>query len=145
MQTIPAIQRKAFTLVEMLLVIAIISILAAMAISNFSNASQDTREIIVRQQLAVMQEAQHHYVNKEIGRVTSVGGTPKSISQVMSDYNTATGAARYALFSGYLDEATRDNFDFASDGKLTTQIMRDTSKYLTLPDWTGDYPKVQLN
>lgn len=39
----PTKLQRAFTLVEMLLVIAIISILAAMAISNFSNASQDTR------------------------------------------------------------------------------------------------------
>ena len=34
----PNFRRRAFTLVEMLLVIAIISVLAAMAISNFSNA-----------------------------------------------------------------------------------------------------------
>ena len=32
----------------MLIVIAIISILAAMAISSFSNAAQDSREIVVR-------------------------------------------------------------------------------------------------
>ena len=49
--------RNAFTLIEMLIVVAIISILAAMAISSFSNAAQDSREVLVRQQLATVQEA----------------------------------------------------------------------------------------
>jgi prepilin-type N-terminal cleavage/methylation domain-containing protein len=76
------LRKRAFTLVEMLLVVAIISILAAMAISNFSNASKDTREVVARQQLAVVQEAVNHWVNHEVGRVTSAGGTGKSVSQV---------------------------------------------------------------
>jgi prepilin-type N-terminal cleavage/methylation domain-containing protein len=115
------IRQRAFTLVEMLLVIAIISILAAMAISNFSNASQDSRDIIARQQLAVVQE--------------------------MNAYNTATGAARYALFSNYLDEATRGSLTYdTGTGRLTTQAMRDTGRYLTLPNWAaGSFPKVQFN
>ena len=139
--------KRAFTLVEMLLVIAIISILAGMAISNFSNASQDTREVVARQQLAVVQEAVNHWVNHEIGRVATAGGTGKTVAQVMATYNaTATTSARYALFSNYLDEATRDNLTVDdSTSRITSQAMRDVSKYLAVPDWAAaSYPKIQL-
>lgn len=93
-----------------------------------------------------MQEALNHYVNQEIGKVTVSGGILYR-SQVMSAYNTATGSGRYGLFSGYLDEATRTSFSFdTGSGKLTTQAMRDTGRYLTLPDWTaGSFPKIQFN
>ena len=44
-----------FTLIEMLIVITIISILAAMAITSISNSAKDTRTIIAQQQLAVLE------------------------------------------------------------------------------------------
>ncbi len=142
---------RAFTLVEMLLVIAIISILAAMAISNFSNASQDTRAVVARQQLAVVQEAVNHWANKEIGRVTASGGTGRTVAQVMTEYNNASDAqTRFDLFKGYLDDAALDasRGGFQVDnttGRITTQVMRDVGMYLTLPAWAGNsYPKVQL-
>src|ERR1041384_7494561 len=107
---------RAFTLVEMLLVVAIISILAAMVISNFSNASQDTRAVIARQQLAVVQEAVNHWANYEIGRVTTTGGTGKTVNQVMTSYNAATFVAttaapktRWQLFWPYLDDSTQES------------------------------------
>ena len=152
----PKLLNRAFTLIEMLLVVAIISILAAMAISNFSNASADTREVVSRQQLAVVQEAVNHWVNHEVGRVTSTGGTGKTVAQVRTAYNAATTAsARYALFKKYLDEATREATQGGlvvddSTGKISSQSMRDVGKYLLLPDWgpltvdAATYPKVQL-
>jgi len=138
---------RAFTLVEMLLVIAIISVLAAMVISNFSNASQDTRAVVARQQLAVVQEAVNHWVNNEIGRVTTAGGTGKSVSQVMTSYNAATTAqTRFDLFKNYLDDSTQSSLTVdASAGRITSQAMRDVGMYLTLPSWAAaSYPKVQL-
>jgi prepilin-type N-terminal cleavage/methylation domain-containing protein len=138
---------RGFTLVEMLLVIAIVSVLAAMVISNFSNASQDTRAVIARQQLAVTQEAVNHYVNREIGRVTTVGGSGKSVSQVMTAYNAASNAqTRYNLFKNYLDDSTQTSLTVdTSTGRITSQAMRDVGMYLTLPDWaSSSYPKVQL-
>lgn len=143
--------RRAFTLVEMLIVIAIISILAAMAISSFSNAAQDSREVVVRQQLAVFQEAVNNWASREIGKVTTSGGTAATVASVRTRYNaTANAGARLTLFEQYLDEATRtrsaanvqvDN----TSGRITTDAMRQTGYYLTLPDWgSGSYPKVQI-
>ncbi|HEX2747986.1 MAG TPA: type II secretion system protein [Verrucomicrobiales bacterium] len=144
---IPKSLKRAFTLVEMLLVIAIISILAGLVISNISNAAHDTRDVVARQQLAVVQEAVNHWVNREIGRVNSAGATGASVNQVMATYNAAsTASARYALFQNYLDDATRDNFTVDNTtAKITSQAMRDVNKYLTLPNWAASsYPKVQL-
>jgi type II secretory pathway pseudopilin PulG len=131
----------------MLLVIAIISILAGLVISNISNAATDTRDVVARQQLAVVQEAVNHWVNREIGRVTTSGGSGKTVAQVMAEYNATTNVTnRYGLFSKYLDDATTLNFSIDdSQARLSTQAMRDVNKYLALPAWgNGSYPKVQL-
>ena len=145
--------KRAFSLVEMLLVIAIISILAAMAISNFSNASQDSRDIISRQQLAVLQQALNHHVNKEIGRVTNSGGSPQTVSQVMIAYNAKAGQQRFDTLKLFLDDSLwsgptgTENLQFnLSTQRITTKAMRDTNNYMTLPNWvSGSFPKVQLN
>ena len=87
--------RNAFTLIEMLIVIAIISILAAMAISSFSNAAQDSREVLVRQQLASVQEAVNNWASRQIGRVATNGGNPTTIEQVRVSYNAPTTATAH--------------------------------------------------
>lgn len=140
--------RNAFTLIEMLIVIAIISILAAMAISSFSNGAQDSREVLVRQQLATVQEAVNNWAARQIGRVTSNGGNPLTIEQVRTSYNaTTTASARLLLFQGYLDDSTRVGISVNNgNGRLTTNAMLQTGYFLTLPTWDiGSYPKVQIN
>ena len=140
--------RNAFTLIEMLIVIAIISVLAAMAISSFSNAAKDSREVLVRQQLATVQEAASNWAARQIGRVASNGGNPATIEQVRTTYNATTSAsARLLLFQGYLDEATRTSMSVnSSTSRVTTDAMLQTGYFLTLPDWgPGSYPKVQIN
>ena len=132
----------------MLIVIAIISILAAMAISSFSNAAQDSREVLVRQQLATVQEAVNNWAARQIGKVASNGGNPTTIEQVRVSYNArTTAAARLLLFQGYLDDATRSSISVNNTtGRMTTDAMLQTGYYLTLPTWsTGSYPKVQIN
>ena len=141
--------RNAFTLVEMLIVIAIISILAAMAISSFSNAAQDSRAVIVRQQLASVQEAVNNWAARQIGKVTVSGGNPTSIEQVRVIYNTPTTASgRLAVFASYLDERTRESISADNlTGRVTSDAMRQTGFWLTLPDWepaVGKYPRVQI-
>jgi len=153
--------RNAFTLIEMLIVIAIISILAAMAISSFSNAAQDSREVLVRQQLATIQEAVNNWASRQIGKVVpdatagppavtspNFGPNPRTIEQVRGIYNGKNAPSRFGLFSGYLDTATLESISPPNDttGRFTTDAMRQTGYYLTLPNWdAGSYPKVQFN
>jgi prepilin-type N-terminal cleavage/methylation domain-containing protein len=148
--------RNAFTLVEMLIVITIISILAAMAISSYSNAAQDSRTVLVRQQLAVIQEALNSYVNRQIGRVSTSGGNPATVEQVRAAYNmppprvtlaSVKVSDRLTLITSYLDASNFGTNLLADDtkGRLTTEAMRQTNTYVTLPDWAlGNYPKAQL-
>lgn len=146
--------RKAFTLIEMLIVIAIISILAAMAISSFANAAQDSREVLVRQQLATVQEAVNNWATRQIGKVTATDGKPQTVEQARTAYNApTTAAARWALFAPYLEESSQSSFTAASNGRITTDAMLQTGYYLTLPAWdpkdstTSDskFPRVKLN
>lgn len=145
--------RNAFTLIEMLIVIAIISILAAMAISSFANAAQDSREVLVRQQLATVQEAVNNWTTRQIGKVTTANGLPQTVEQARAVYNAPTTiTGRWALFASYLEESSQSSFT-ASNGRITTDAMRQTGYYLTLPAWdpkdstTSDskFPRVKLN
>ena len=108
----PNFRRRAFTLVEMLLVIAIISVLAAMAISNFSNASQDTRAVVSRQQLAVMQVEidDKAEISNSTGRsrsgkeklaIPSLLGIPQRLDTVLPDGASSADAVNTTSSSAY--------------------------------------------
>ena len=58
---------KGFSLVELLLVLGIISIMASIVINSFSNAAQDSRNVIARQQQATLQSAVNNWVASQIG------------------------------------------------------------------------------
>lgn len=158
----------AFTLVEMLLVIAVISILAAMVISSFSDAAQTSREVVVNQQLAVFQSALNNWVNANLGRINSTVDptkAPITLEALRTYYNSLTTTQRFVLLSGkdlddetadtegYLEPMTVEHYIYvakengATDmSKIKSDAMIQTGQYLTLPDWiAGSYPTVQLH
>ena len=53
-----------FSLVELLMVLTIISIMAALVINAFTNAAEDSAEIISRQQQAALQSALGNAINQ---------------------------------------------------------------------------------
>ncbi len=132
---------SAFTLVELLLVISVIAVMGALAISHFSNASQDTRRVVARQQQAALQSAVNAWVAGQISGNNSV-------EVARGAYNTpTTSKAKLDLIRNYLDDVTYDHFDenTTNDNQLQTSSMENLSYYLQLPDWTaGSYPKVDL-
>jgi prepilin-type N-terminal cleavage/methylation domain-containing protein len=136
-----------FTLVEILLVIGLISILGSMAISNFSNASQDTRRVVARQQQAALQNAVNSWVAKQIS-----GNQTVSQARILYNVDPDAASARDAedkldLVRTYLDDTTYLHFkDFTADStKVRTAAMDKLSFHLELPDWQIDsYPKVDL-
>lgn len=145
-QTYPSACR-AFSLIEMLLVIAIIAIMASLVISAFSNAAGDTRKILVRQQQATVQQAVHSWVARESSGADT-NGRSRTLESARAVYNNKeSGLARLDLVKGYLDDATFEDFsaNTASDDEVRTDAMAKTSNYLQLPAWTtNSYPKVIL-
>lgn len=134
-------RRRAFTLVELLFVIAIIAIMASLVISAFSNASADAREVLIRQQQAVVQEA----INSWIAHRSAA---PRSLATAKTEYNAATtGLARLALVQDYLDAATYAHLvaNTSDPDAIRSDAMVKTARHLAITAWAdGSYPKVNL-
>lgn len=130
----------AFTLVEVLIVIAVIGIMSALVISAFSNAAQDTRRVLARQQQAAVQNAVNAWVN-------SVSQT-QGLAQARSLYNLAsTSRGRLQLVQSYLDEATLSHFlaNTTVNNEVKSAALAKTGQYLLLDTWVASsYPKVEL-
>lgn len=138
----PRISQKprAFTMVEMLIVIAVIGIMSALVISAFSNAAQDTRRVVARQQQAAVQSA----VNAWVSSVSQKQG----LAQARTLYNLAASSkGRLQLVQGYLDDATLAHFlsNTTNNAEVKSAALSKTGQYLLLDTWnTNSYPKVEL-
>jgi prepilin-type N-terminal cleavage/methylation domain-containing protein len=133
---------KAFTLIEMLIVIAVIGIMSALVISAFTGAAQDTRKVIARQQQAAVQNAVNAWVNKTSSAV-GVG-----LTGARTAYNAEnTAKKKLVLVGAYLDESTLEHFTTTTtdDNKIQSQALKKIDQYLELADWVAtSYPKVEL-
>ena len=142
-QSVTKLRRKerAFTMVEMLIVISVIAIMAALVISAFSNAAQDTRRVVARQQQAAVQSA----VNAWVAAQSSGTG---SLSGARTTYNAQpTSLARLNLVANYLDEKSVAHFreNTTNTGEVLSEALKKTSQHLELPTWSAtSYPKVDL-
>lgn len=131
--------QRGFTMVEMLIVISVIAIMAALVVSAFSNAAQDTRRVVARQQQAAVQSAVNAWV-------TAQSSGRGSLAEARIVYNAAaTSRGRLNLVSNYLDESSAKHFDTSNENQVLTEALRKTNHYLELPEWSSDsYPKVNL-
>lgn len=131
---------RAFTLIEMLIVLAIIGVLAAIVISQIANATFETRRIVARQQQVALQTAISSWVLQ--------GSAAQDIATVRTAYNTAADSkARLALVGGYLDPDVYSHFmNQTTDAtKVQSDAMKRSGKWIELPDWAaGSYPRVNL-
>ncbi len=139
-QNVPKI--RAFTLIEMLIVIAVIGIMSALVISAFTGAAQDTRKVIARQQQASVQNAVNAWVNKTSSAV-GVG-----LSGARAAYNAEdTALKKLVLVGNYLDDSTLEHLTTTTtdNNKIQSQALKKIDQYLELTDWDAtSYPKVEL-
>ena len=69
-------RRRGMTLIELMIVLAILAILAALVIPRFGNASEDARESAAQRQLQVVRSAVAHYQAEHVlAPVGVVSGT----------------------------------------------------------------------
>lgn len=135
---------QAFSLVELLIVIAIIGVLASMVVASFSNATQDARNVVALQQQAVLQEA----LNSWVTQASSPSGLG-SLAEARGAYsNAGTAAAKMGLIEDYLDASTTGQL--AAHGSvanaLNTPAMAKLGQYVTFSAWAaGGYPKIELH
>ena len=87
----------AFTLLEILIVVAIIAIMATLVISFTTGTTQQANEVVARQQQAELQTALGNWVS-------AVSADPGGLAATRSAYNSATG--KLLLLSNYLQPAT---------------------------------------
>lgn len=133
------VSSKGFTLIELILVVAIIGIMSALIVAAIVNAASDTRQVLARQQQTVVQEALNSWIS-----YSSSGSN--SLSNARFQYTNA--ANRFALITNYLDPGTYAQFmdNTTNAAHPQTDAMIKTKQHLEFSDWptTADYPKVNM-
>lgn len=132
-------------MIEMLIVIAVIGIMAALVISAFSNVSQDTRRVVARQQQAEVQNAVNAWVNS----YSQSNGLEAARTQYNGAGSGNNSSARLAMVKSYLDDSTyshlASNTSAGDQDKVKSAAMKKTGQYIVLSDWAqNSYPKVEL-
>lgn len=151
----PLTQRNnAFSLVEAIFTIAIISIMSSIILAAITNASRDANRIVARQQQATLNSALNAWVMGSMRVTSGVNeGQLRSLEDVRSEYNgQTTSLARLLLIapdatSGYLDESTRSHLiQYTNNsGRIESSALEAGSQHITLPTWnSGEFPKALL-
>src|SRR5947208_3430778 len=103
--TVRRIQRKGFTLVEILIVVIILGILAAIVIPQFTSASQDARKNSLVSQLQTLRSQLELYKLQHLDQLptTLIGSSPAWTQlTVKSDATGALGTTSAFPFGPYL-------------------------------------------
>ncbi|MFT4549511.1 MAG: prepilin-type N-terminal cleavage/methylation domain-containing protein [Pseudoalteromonas tetraodonis] len=155
---------NAFSLIELLTVLTIMSIMAALVINSFTNAAQDSRDVVSRQQQAVIKGALDNMISQYMVSGANGRSKPKTVEEarryyMYNDYAAATPAEkrdnleRLALLQPYLDDETYDHFATRSVANgIQSAAMVKTKQHVDMEDWApttssnrSTYPKVKLS
>jgi prepilin-type N-terminal cleavage/methylation domain-containing protein len=128
--------KSGFTLIEMLLVVAVIGIMTSLVITAITNSSADARLVIARQQQATVQEALNAWI------------ASTNITAAKTAYNAASDAsAKMGLIQKYLNTNARwmtTGLSYNS-GSVQTENMKSINVSMSFGAWTSStYPVVTL-
>lgn len=128
--------RRGFSLVEMLIVIAIISILGSMVITAVSNANQDSSRRVAEQQQVALQQALTSWIASTAA--TSSLNDARALYTTRLANNTLLNAVQ-----DYLDPYTRDHFSLTG-ANITSEMLERSGVVLSFSAWTNraEYPQI---
>lgn len=123
-----------FSLVEILLVVAVIGILSALAVSYVGGASDSSRLLVARQQQVQLQTALDAWISAQSSGTGGLGGAKAAYS--------TNATTMLAALGPYL----RDPSIFsASGGSVSSAALAALGKSLQFSSWTDNsYPKVLM-
>lgn len=129
-------ERQGFTLVEILLVVAVIGIMTSMVIAAITNSSADARLVIARQQQATVQEALNAWI------------ASTNLTGARATYAAATTpSAKMDLIKKYLDTNARwmtTGLTYNGSG-VQSENMKTINVTMAFGAWsTANYPVVTL-
>ncbi len=149
-----ALRHSGYTLIESLMVIAIMGLMATIIVTSFSNVNADSSRTIARQQQAAIQNVVIAWVNSDTNRVNVINATTgtgkmRTVAEIQATYNALTTAlARFNLVASYLDNSTSSHFTSSTtnSAQISSDALANSKQYIAMPDWvTGSYPTVTLN
>jgi type IV pilus assembly protein PilA len=124
--------RKGFTLIELMIVVAIIGILAAIAIPNFLRFQAKSKQAEARELLSSLYTTQISYFaeNNTYAVLTTAGftpaSTPKVYTDIMNSFTFTGGTSFTGTAGGNVDgDATRDLWTVTQAGREATQVPSD--------------------
>jgi len=156
MKTRATHKNNGFSLIEILMVIAIIAVMAALVINAFSNAANDSRDTVARQQQAALQSALSSWIGQQVSSTQTISQVKAIYTAGLDDdgnVGNGSSAHRLNLIKDYLDDRSYDHFkSYTSDAtKVRSAAMVKVKKFISLSDWPAvsaanraPYPKVEL-
>lgn len=130
-------QLAGFSLIELLITLAVIGVMSALIIAAITNASRDSSNVVARQQQVVLQEALNAWIS------ANASGT-NTVSSARTRY--AAASDKLALVRDYLQASTYDHLvDNSSSGRIQSAAMKKAGVYLSFSEWNAtNYPSVQM-
>ncbi len=126
-----------FSLIELLITMAVIGVMSALIIAAITNASRDSSNVVARQQQVVLQQALNAWI--------SASTSTNTVSSARTRY--AAASDKLALVRDYLQASTYDHFlqNTTNNSRIQSDALKKANVYLRFSEWNAmNYPAVEM-